>query len=111
MSANTDTDERSITELRRMDKATAERQLTKLEYDRWESVNQHLDDAEEVRQEWADNEQAATDILVNADMSSVASEVDLFGNECTVYYDAKTSSSNSSGLIPTGGDCRDSWTP
>jgi len=87
MSVEQSTDERSITELRRMDESEAKGELNVYQYERWESVNQHLSEAEEIRQEWRDNEQEVTDILVNADMSSVASEVELFGNDVTAYYD------------------------
>jgi len=86
MSADT-TDRRSNTELRQMDEAEAKRKLTVVEYERWETLNQHLDDAERVRDEWKEIEQGGTDILVAADMSNLACEIDLFGNDVTAYYD------------------------
>jgi len=86
MSATTTDGAYAVTELRRMDETTARSELTVNEYERWESVNKHLDDAEEVRQEWADNEREATDILVNSDVSDLAVELRLFGNDCLVYY-------------------------
>lgn len=80
----------SNTALRRMDKAEA-LELPKRVYDRWESLNKHLDEAETVRQEWRENEREATEILVRSDMSSVASDITLFGNEVSVYYDPEDS--------------------
>jgi len=86
MSATTTDGGYAVTELRRMDETTARSELTVNEYERWESVNKHLDDAEEVRQEWADNEREATDILVNSDPAYLASDIEVWGNELSVYY-------------------------
>ena len=80
-------DRRSITELRRMDEQTAMQTLTMAEYQRWESVNDHHDRAEEVRQEWRETEAEATSILVNTDVSDLATDIELFGNDVAVYYD------------------------
>ena len=80
-------DRRSITELRRMDEQTAMQTLTMAEYQRWESVNDHHERAEQVRQEWRETEQDADEILRHHDISDLASEVELFGNDCLVYYD------------------------
>jgi len=85
MSANTDSG-RSITALRQMDEPEARRTLTMAEYERWESVNKHLDEAEEVRKEWAENEREATDILSRADPTWLASDIEMWGNELSVYY-------------------------
>jgi len=57
------------------------------EYQRWESVNDHHDRAEQVRQEWRETEQEATSILVNTDVSDLATDIELFGNDVAVYYD------------------------
>ena len=86
MSATT-ADRRSITELRRMDEQTAMQTLTMAEYQRWESVNDHHDRAEQVRQEWRETEAEATSILVNTDVSDLATDIELFGNDVAVYYD------------------------
>ena len=80
-------DRRSITELRRMDEQTAMQTLTMAEYQRWESVNDHHDRAEQVRQEWRETEAEATSILVNTDVSDLATDIELFGNDVAVYYD------------------------
>jgi len=85
MSATTDTG-RTITELRQMDESTARNTLTMAEFERWESVNKHLDKADEVRQEWAENEREATDILSRADPSWLASDIEVWGNDLSVYY-------------------------
>ena len=86
MSATT-ADRRSITELRRMDEQTAMQTLTMAEYQRWESVNDHHERAEQVRQEWRETEAEATSILVNTDVSDLATDIELFGNDVAVYYD------------------------
>ena len=80
-------DRRSITELRRMDEQTAMQTLTMAEYQRWESVNDHHERAEQVRQEWRETEAEATSILVNTDVSDLATDIELFGNDVAVYYD------------------------
>lgn len=88
MSATSDdTDRRSIAELRQMDESTAMQSLTMGEYKRWESVNDHHERAAEVREEWRENESKATEILINTDVSDLASDIELFGNDVSVYYD------------------------
>jgi len=80
----------TITELRAMDEQTARQSLTVDEFERWESVNEHLDQHEQRKQEWAENDQAVTDMLTN-DASAIASEVELFGDVAAVYYDPEDS--------------------
>ena len=71
MSATTD-DSRTMTELLRMDESTAKRELSYAEYQTWESANDHQERYQERKAEWRENEQQATDILVNTDVSALA---------------------------------------
>ena len=87
MSANTDSGGRTMTELLRMDESTAKRELSYAEYQTWESANDHQERYQERKAEWRENEQQATDILVNTDVSALATEIELFGNDVAVYYD------------------------
>ena len=89
MSADS-TSRRSITELRQMDEQTATHELTHAEYKRWESVNDHHDRAEEVRAEWQEDAEVVHDLIVSADVSDLASEITVFGNDLTVYYSAES---------------------
>ena len=86
MSATTD-DSRTLTELLRMDEQTAKRELSYAEYQTWESATDHHGRYQERKREWRENEQQATDILVNTDVSALATEIELFGNDVAVYYD------------------------
>lgn len=82
------TDTPSNTELRRMDEQTARQTLTVTEYERWESLNDHLDRADEAREQWAEDDAETVDIAVNADMSDLATEVDLYGNTVLVHFES-----------------------
>ena len=86
MSATTD-DSRTLTELLRMDEQTAKRELSYAEYQTWQSATDHHSRYQERKAEWRENEQEATDILVNTDVSDLATEIELFGNDVAVYYD------------------------
>lgn len=87
MSATTDDGrDHTLTELRQMDEQTAKTQLSYAEYQTWESVQQQFDAHEERKREFRENEQQATDILVRADVSNLAADVELFGNPAAVYY-------------------------
>jgi len=86
MSTDTTTDERTITELRRMDDATAKRELSYAEYQRWASINDHLDRYDEAKQRWDETRAEATQTLVTADPADFAAEVSVWGNDLAVYY-------------------------
>ena len=86
MSAQSTDDGYALTELRQMDEATAKTTLSYAQYQKWESVQQQFDAHEERKQEFRENEREATDILVHADPSNLAAEVEVFGNDIAVYY-------------------------
>ena len=85
MSADTP-DEIPITRLRAMDEAEAKRTLTYAEFQRWESINERLDEHDEALAEWDETREEATDIMLRADTSDLASDVTVFGNDLAVYY-------------------------
>ncbi len=86
MSADT---EYSAVDLRRMDKETARNTLTVTEYERWEKIQQLDDEAEETREQWADEEDTVAEITVHADMEQLGTELDLYGNDVLVHVDSQ----------------------
>lgn len=87
MSSNTEADGRSVTELRRMDEQTARQTLTVAEYERWEAINDLHDQADETRQQWAEEDERVSDIVVHADRTDLGTAVDLYGNDVLVHVD------------------------
>lgn len=85
MSAESDPGERTITELRRMDREEAV-QLSHAEFKRWESINEQLDAYDEAKQRWDDTRAEATQTLVSADPADFATDIEVFGNDLAVYY-------------------------
>jgi len=74
-------------ELVEMDRDTAERTLTKVQYDRWEKLQELHDQAEANRQQWADQDAEVEEITVSADMETLGTEVDIFDNQLLVHVD------------------------
>jgi hypothetical protein len=74
-------------ELVEMDRDTAERTLTKVQFDRWEKLQSLHDQAEANRQQWADQEAEVSEITVSADMETLGTEVDIFDNQLLVHVD------------------------
>lgn len=92
MTATTDTDNdptdrRTVSELLAMDEATARETLTVQEYQRWESLTDAHERADEVRAEFDAADEAVNRLLVANDFSALTQTVDVFGNELEVYYD------------------------
>jgi len=71
-----------------MDEETARNTLTVTEYERWEKLQELYDEAEETREQWADDEDTVADITVRADMDQLGTEVDLYGNDVLVHVDS-----------------------
>ena len=86
MSAQSDTADRTLTELREMDEATAKRELSYAEFQRWDSLNDHFDKHEEAKQRWDETRAGATRDLVSADPIDFAERVTVWGNDLAVYY-------------------------
>jgi hypothetical protein len=85
MSATTQ-DRRPVTELLNMSEAEAKTQLAYAEYQRWESLNDHHERAEENRRELAEADAEVHDLLINTDPSDLAADVTVWGNDLSVYY-------------------------
>ena len=84
-------DRRSITTLRQMDKETARNTLTVNEYERWEKLQDLHEQADETREQWADEEDTVAEITVHADMDKLGTELDLYGNDVLVHVDSGSS--------------------
>lgn len=82
-------DRRPASELRAMDEQTARTELAIDELQRWRKVNDVHDAAAATRSEWADQEQAVTDIVVTADIEDLGTHVDIYGNDLLVRLDAE----------------------
>jgi len=89
MSAHSHADQRSIAELRAMDEHEAKRELSMVEYQRWESLHEHLDAAEENRQELAEADAEVHSLIAKSDPSNLAVDVNVWGNDLSVYYGAE----------------------
>lgn len=88
MSADTDDGgEYSVTELLDMGERTARQSLTYDQYQRWEKLNDLHDQAEETRQEWAEEDERVGEIVVHADREELGTRVDLYGNDVLVHVD------------------------
>lgn len=74
-------------DLRRMDRETARNTLTVAEFERWEAVQELREQAEETRDQWEAEEQKVSEITVAADMDSLGTTVDVFGNDLLVHVD------------------------
>lgn len=82
-------DRRPASELRQMDEDTARTELAIDELQRWRKVNDVHDAAAATRSEWADQEQAVTDIVVTADIEDLGTHVEIYGNDLLVRLDAE----------------------
>lgn len=83
---STDDDRRTAADLRRMDEQTARDTLTVNEFERWEALRDLHEQADEQREEWAEDARVATETLVFADAHDLAAEVSVFGNDLLCYY-------------------------
>jgi len=86
MSADSD---RSINDLRQMDRETARQTLPVAEFERWEQLHDLHEQADETRQRWAAEDDAVESLTVNADMDQLGTEVDLYGNDVLVHVDSE----------------------
>jgi hypothetical protein len=91
MSTSTQADDRDripAHELRRMDEQTARSTLTVNQFERWETLRDLHERADEQRAEWQEDARVATETLVFADAGDLSAEVSVFGNDLQVYYAA-----------------------
>jgi len=81
--------EYSAHELKRMDEETARNTLTVTQFERWESIQELYDDADETQDEWDAQAETVAEVTVSADMESLGVEVDVFGNDLLVHADTE----------------------
>jgi len=74
-------------ELRDMDEETARNTLTVAEFERWESVQDLSERADERAAEFEDGDATVMGVVVEADMSELGAELELYGNDLLVYLD------------------------
>jgi len=87
--ATTDPAEREFTnhELRAMDDETARSTLTVEQYERRENLIDLHEQADETREEWADQAETVADVTVNADPADLGTALELYGNDIIVRVD------------------------
>lgn len=86
MSTDTDT-EWSDSELLAMNEREARETLTVAWFDRWEKLNDLHAEADETRDEWRDQDATVQELTVNADLSDLGTDVELYGNDIVVHLD------------------------
>ena len=72
------------------DREEAYRRLSGPDFERWEKLQELEAAAEENRREMQADAEVATDALVRADVSDLATEVSVFGNDLLCYYDPES---------------------
>jgi len=77
----------SAVDLKQMDRAEARERLPPDEFERWERVTDLSDAADERAVAFDDADETATRVTVTADMETLGTDVDLYGNTLTVYLD------------------------
>jgi len=72
------------------DREEAYSRLSGPDFERWEKLQELEAAAEENRREMQADAEVATDALVRADVSDLATEVSVFGNDLLCYYDPES---------------------
>jgi len=72
------------------DREEAYSRLSGPDFERWEKLQELEAAAEENRREMQADAEVATDALVRADVSDLATDVSVFGNELLCYYDPES---------------------
>ena len=78
----------SAMDLREMDRAEAEQRLDADDFARWEDVHELTQAADERAAQFDQNDQTVHSVTVDADLSDLGTDVELFGNTLTVYLDS-----------------------
>jgi DNA-binding protein YbaB len=71
-----------------MDEQTARQTLTVAQYERWEKLNDLYDDAEATKEQWEAEAEQVAEITVEADMESLGTAVEVYGNDLVVHIDS-----------------------
>lgn len=77
----------SSLDLRQMDREQARQELPMAQFERWEQLHENIKQAEQTREQWAEHDELATELVVHADVEELGTEVDLYGNELIVDFD------------------------
>jgi len=72
------------------DRDEAYRKLSGPQFERWEKIKELEHTAEENQREMQEDAAIATDTLVRADVSDLATDVTVFGNTLSCYYDPES---------------------
>lgn len=59
------------------------------EFDRWQKLAELDAEAEETKQQWADERERVTDLVVHADPDELGTEVSIYGNDLLVRIDSE----------------------
>jgi hypothetical protein len=79
----------STLDLRQMDREQAREQLTVVEFERWEQLHENIEQAEQTRERFAEEDRQVTELTVHADKESLGTEVELYGNDVLVHIDTE----------------------
>lgn len=74
-------------ELRQMDEQEARQTLTVAQFERWESIQDLYEEAEQTQAEWDAESETVSEVAIHADMAQLGTEVEVFGNDLVVYLD------------------------
>lgn len=89
MATETYTDrEYSNADLLSMDEQTARDTLTVNQFERWEKLSDLHAEADDTRDQWADEDERVAEITVSADMDALGTEVNVYGNDLLVHIDS-----------------------
>jgi len=86
MSTTQPDDRRPVSELLAMDESEAKQTLSWAEYQRYESLTEHHDRADENRADLDAADEQVHGLIARTDVSDLAADVDVFGNELVCYY-------------------------
>lgn len=87
MSQTDDAPDWTVSELLAMDEQQARTTLPVAQYERWEKLQELHEQADETRQEWADQSETVQELTVHADPEKLGTRVDVFGNDVLVHID------------------------
>ena len=81
-------DDYSAMDLRDMDRTAALNELNAEQFERWEDVQELTQAADERAEQFAANDRTVSSVVVDADLDELGTDVEVYGNDLTVYIDA-----------------------
>lgn len=93
-------------QLRQLDRDEARETLTVDQFERWEQLDELDEQAAETEQEWSDQRETVTDLVVHADRDALGTAVDIYGNDLLVRVHSENDQFRAAaeGLEATFGD-------